>query len=143
MEELLNLKYRLLQGDISGALLLVEELEEMSRDDKFNSLRSYGNIMLLYMIKQQAENRTTRSWDVYIRNSVREIQQRNKRYQMEGYYLNSEELRQVLETAYPMALDQASLEVAEGQYETAELEKAIDKQEIIKNALALISPPDE
>jgi len=48
MEELLNLKYRLLQGDISGALLLVEELEEMSRDDKFNSLRSYANIMLLY-----------------------------------------------------------------------------------------------
>jgi len=95
------------------------------------------------MIKQQAENRTTRSWDVYIRNSVREIQQRNKRYQMEGYYLSSEELRQVLETAYPMAIDQASLEVAEGQYETAELEKAIDKQEIIKNALTLISPPDE
>lgn len=143
MEELLNLKYRLLQGDVSGALLLVEELEEMSRDDKFNSLRSYANIMLLYMIKQQAENRTTRSWDVYIRNSVREIQQRNKRYQMEGYYLSSEELRQVLETAYPMALDHASLEVAEGQYETAELEKAIDKQEILKNALTLISPPDE
>jgi len=54
MEELLNLKTRLLQGDIPGALSIVEELEEMSCDDKFNNLRGYANILLLYLIKQQA-----------------------------------------------------------------------------------------
>ena len=42
-----------------------------------------------------------------------------------------------------MAIDRASLEVAEGQYETADLEKAIDQKEIINKALALITPPDE
>ena len=48
MEELLNLKERLLCGDISGALVIVEELEEMSRDDKINNIRSYAIILLLH-----------------------------------------------------------------------------------------------
>ncbi len=42
MEELLELKDRLLQGDISGALVIVEDLEEMSRDDKVNNIRNYA-----------------------------------------------------------------------------------------------------
>jgi hypothetical protein len=33
----------------------------------------------MHLIKQQAENRTTRSWEVSIRNFVREIQRENKR----------------------------------------------------------------
>jgi len=36
MEELFTLKSLLLDGNISGALAIVEELEEMSRDDKIN-----------------------------------------------------------------------------------------------------------
>lgn len=54
MEELFALKDLLLKGDISGALAIVEELEEMSRDDKINHIRSYGVILLLHLIKQQA-----------------------------------------------------------------------------------------
>lgn len=46
MEELLELKNLLLNGDISGALVIVEELEEMSRDDKINNIRSYAKILL-------------------------------------------------------------------------------------------------
>ncbi len=96
MEELLTLKERLLCGDISGALVIVEELEEMSRDDKINNIRSYAIILLLHLIKQQAENRTTRSWDVSIRNTVREIQEKNKRRKAGGYYLPSEDLLDIL-----------------------------------------------
>ncbi len=33
MEELLELKDLLLKGDVQGALIIVEELEEMSRKD--------------------------------------------------------------------------------------------------------------
>jgi hypothetical protein len=36
MEELLELKTLLLQGHISGGMAIVEDLEEMSRDDKIN-----------------------------------------------------------------------------------------------------------
>lgn len=139
MEELLVLKNRLLQGDLSGALAIVEELEEMSRDDKINNIRSHAKILLLHLIKQQAENRTTRSWEVSIRNSVREIREKNKRRKAGGYYLTEEELRATLEIAYRMAIDVASLEVAEGCYHPEELEKMVNREEIIHQALALIS----
>ena len=124
MEELLELKGLLLQGDISGALAIVEDLEEMSRDDKINNIRSYTFILLLHLIKQQAEKRTTRFWDVSIRNSVREIREKNKRRKAGGHYLNPEDLLQILEVAYEME----------------ELENLLNQQEIINHALALIDP---
>ncbi|CAD5920880.1 hypothetical protein PCC9214_00650 [Planktothrix tepida] len=138
MEELLTLKDLLLKGDIAGSLAVVEELEEMSRDDKINNIISYSIILLLHLIKQQAENRTTRSWDISIRNSIRQIQRKNKRRKAGGYYLNSEDLAEALEAAYPDAIDQASLEVEEGRYQPEELEKIVNKQEIINRALGLI-----
>ncbi len=142
MEELCTLKELLLKGDIKGSLALVEELEEMSLDDKINNIRSYAVILLLHLIKQQAEKRTTRSWEVSIRNSVREIQRKNKRRKAGGYYLTTEELVETLEEAYLNALDEASLEVEEGRYEPEELEKLINKEEILNHALALILPPN-
>lgn len=64
MEEILTLKSLILKGDMEGALTIVEELEEMSCDDKINAIESYAVILLLHLVKQQAEKRTTRSWDV-------------------------------------------------------------------------------
>lgn len=139
MEELLTLKNLLLRGDISGALVIVEELEEMSRKDITKTIRSYAVILLLHLIKQPAENCTTRSWEVSIRNSVREIQRENKRRKTGGFYLTPEELVETLEEAYLNAIDQASLEVEEGLYEPEELEKLLNREEIINRALALIS----
>jgi len=142
MEELLELKDLLLKGDISGAIAIIEDLEEMSKNDIINALRSYAVILLLHLIKQQAENRTTRSWEVSIRNSVREIQRRNKRRKAAGYYLTSEELVEILEEAYLNAIDEASLEVEEGRYLPDELEQLVNKEEILNRALALILPSE-
>jgi hypothetical protein len=140
MEELLNLKNLLLKGDFQGALIIVEELEEMSRNDIIKTIRSYAVILLLHLIKQQAENRSTRSWEVSIRNSIREIQRENKRRKTGGYYLTREELWETLEEAYLNAIDEASLEVEEGRYEPEELEKLVNQEEIIYRALGLILP---
>ncbi|MFM7449779.1 MAG: DUF29 family protein [Leptolyngbyaceae cyanobacterium] len=140
MEELIELKDLLLKGDISGALVIVEDLEEMSRDDKINNISSYAKILLLHLIKQQAENRTTRSWDVSIRNSALEIQSKNKRRKAGGYYLNPEELRLALEEAYEPALNAASLEVAEGLYDPQTLGNLLDRGTIVDLALTLILP---
>ena len=139
MEEILELKQLLLKGDIKGSLAIVEELEEMSRDDIINNIRSYAVILLLHLIKQQAENRTTRSWDVSIRNSVREIKRKNKRRKAGGYYLSQEELMETLQEAYLNAIDQASLEVEEGRYYSEELEQKVDRVEILNLALNLIN----
>jgi hypothetical protein len=139
MEELLDLKQLLLQGDIKGSLALVEDLEEMGRKAIVDKIRSYATILLLHLIKQQAENRTTRSWDVSIRNSTREIINTNKRRKASGYYLSNEELAETLVTAYLNAIDSASLEVAEGRYEPDELAAMVDRQAIITSALSKIS----
>ncbi|MEH2393424.1 MAG: DUF29 family protein [Nostoc sp.] len=140
MEELLTLKDLLVEGDVQRALLIVEELTEMSRNDIIKTIRSYAVILLLHLIKQQAENRTTRSWEVSIRNSVREIQRENKRRKAGGYYFTAEELLEILAEAYLNAIDEATLEVEEGRYEPEELEKLINREEIINRALTLILP---
>jgi hypothetical protein len=138
MEELLELKALLLKGDIKGSLAIVEELEDMSKNGIISTIRSYAVILLLHLIKQQAENRTTRSWDVSIRNSVREIQRQNKRRKAAGYYLSDEELTDTLNDAYLNALDAASLEVESGRYQSEQIEAIIDKNKLISAALLLI-----
>ncbi|MCZ8055272.1 MAG: DUF29 family protein [Microcystis sp. LE19-12.2C] len=138
MEELLELKALLLKGDIKGSLAIVEELEDMSKNGTISTIRSYAVILLLHLIKQQAENRTTRSWDVSIRNSVREIQRQNKRQKVAGYYLSDQELTDTLNDAYLNALDAASLEVESGRYQSEQLEAIIDKNKLISAAFLLI-----
>jgi hypothetical protein len=50
----------------------------MSREDKIYKIRSFIKILLIHLIKQEAQKRTTRSWDISIRNAVREINYINK-----------------------------------------------------------------
>ncbi len=115
----------------------------MGRKDIIKTIRSYGVILLLHLIKQKAENRTTRSWDISIRNAVREIYRENKRRKAGGYYLTLEELIETLEEAYLNAIDEASLEVAEGHYEVRELAQLVNREEIINLAMNLITQVEE
>ncbi len=138
MEELLELKELLVGGNISDALLLVEEMTEMSKDDKLNKIFSFAKILLLHLIKQMAENRTTRSWDLSIKNSVREIQRTNQRRKASGTYCEPSELREAFEDAYDIALDAASRETFEGRYESEELNKMVDCAAVIDKAMGLI-----
>jgi len=138
MEELIALRELLHKGNLSGALLMIDEMEEMSKKDILNKIRSYGIILLLHLIKQKVENRTTRSWDVSIRNSVLEIQDLNARPNSKGTYLNQQELRESLESGYRQAINQASLEVNEGQYDARELQKMVNQQEICDRAMQAI-----
>ena len=71
MEELFILKELFLSGNVTDALVLVEELTEMSKDDKLNKIFIFGKILLLHLIKQAAEKRKTRSWDLSIANAVK------------------------------------------------------------------------
>jgi len=138
MEELLELKALLLKGDIKGSLAILENLEDMSKNGIISTIRSYAVILLLHLIKQQAENRTTRSWDVSIRNSVREIQRQNKRRKAAGYYLSDQELTDTLNDAYLNALDAASLEVEAACYQSEQIEAIIDKNKLISDAFLMI-----
>lgn len=138
MEELMTLKELLYQGKIPEALELVEELEEMSKSDKLNKIFSYGIILLLHLIKQVAEKRTTKSWEASIRNAVKQIQRTNKRPKAKGTYLTEEELLETLEDAYDSALDRASLEAFEGIYEAEEIREMVNREKILQKAMDLI-----
>ncbi|MBN3872622.1 DUF29 family protein [Nostoc sp. JL33] len=145
MEELLELRQFLEQGKIHEALLLVDELEEMSLSDKINKIDSYGVILLIHLIKQKAEKRSTRSGDVSIENTVREINKINKRRKSGGFYLNQAELMDILQQGYQVALKRAALEAfvraafrRKGRYEAQELATMVDEQGILTQALELI-----
>lgn len=138
MEELFTLKELLDQGKISEALIIVEELEEMSKSDKLNKIFSFGIILLLHLIKQSAENRTTKSWDTSILNSVKQIQRTNKRHKAKGNYLTEEELLETLQDAYDSALRDAAIEAFEGRYEAEQIGEMVNREEIIKKAIDLI-----
>ena len=135
MEELITLRKYIEERDYIKALELVGELEEMSKEDKLNKIYSYAVILLVHLIKQQAEQRTTRSWDVSIDNCVREIKRTNKRRKSGGYYASKEELIETIDEAFEAAIKRATLEAFEGRYDSDELEQMIDVARVKEAAL--------
>lgn len=138
VEELMELRQYIEQGRYDDALVLIGEMEEMGRDDKINKFGSYLTILLLHLIKQHAEKRTTRSWDVSIQNVVQQMAFVNKRRKAGGFYLSAEEIREAVEAWYDIALRQASLEAFGGVYSTSELAARINDGAIKEEALGLI-----
>lgn len=138
MEELTTLRKYIEEKDYIKALELVGELEEMSKEDKLNKIYSYTVILLVHLIKQQAEKRTTKSWNVSIDNSVREINRTNKRRKTGGYYANKAELKETIDEAFEAAIKRASLEAFEGSYYSEELKQMLKIEDIKEAALNLI-----
>jgi len=134
----MELKELLKRGKVADALVLVEELEEMSKSDKLNKIFSYGIILLLHLIKKVAEKRTTKSWETSIFNAVTQIQRTNKRHKAKGNYLTEEELVETLQDAYESALRSAALEAFEGIYDFEEIAKMVKEDDMITMAMDLI-----
>ena len=138
MEELLELRKSITSGDYAKALSIVDELEVMSKEDKLEKIYSYAIILLLYLIKQEAEQRTTKSWDVSIKNSVERINRTNKRRKSGGYYAKKSELQEIIDDAVIPAVRNASLEAFEGSCSEAELVETIDLDLIKNKELAML-----
>jgi len=138
MEELLLLRQLIEEKQYDKALQVVDELEEMSREDKLNKIYSYAVILLWHLIKQEAEKRSTRSWEFSIYNASKEIKRVNKRIKSGGCYANEEELKDILTDAFDTALKKAALEALEGIYTDNELKEKIEEDQIKSKALTLI-----
>ncbi|OQX01684.1 MAG: hypothetical protein BWK80_59440 [Desulfobacteraceae bacterium IS3] len=138
MEELFELRKHIEQGNYTAAIALLGEMEEMSRDDKINKIGSLIEILLLHIIKQHAEQRSARSWDVSIQNALDNIEDINKRRKSGGYYLGRGELEQIIAERFPRALRRASLEAFEGSFDASELAEKIDAGKIRLESLKLI-----
>ncbi|HSX80040.1 MAG TPA: DUF29 family protein [Candidatus Saccharimonadia bacterium] len=142
MDELVELRTLLETGRIEEALLLVDELEEMSREDKMNKISSYMRILLIHLIKQQAEQRRTRSWEVSIKEALRQINRTNSRRKAAGVYLSREELRSELEDVYDLALERAALEAFGGVYSVEDIATHVSRAQVLEEALRhIVSEP--
>lgn len=138
MNELQELREKIEKQDYQGALLIVNELEEMSVEDKLNKIYSYIVILLVHIIKQEAENRTTSSWNRSIYNSIKYINKTNKRRRSGGYYASDEVLNEIINEAYEHALSEASFEAFEGKMSPQELGEKVDSETIKQKAFASI-----
>jgi len=142
MEELMELRQLLEAGHLPEAMLLLDEMDEMAKDDKINKIESYLRILLLHLIKQQAEKRTTRSWNLSIRNATRDVLRSWKRRKAGGYYLSEDELREAIAEVFMDALGAAAEEVFSGTYSEKQLAALVTPQLIQAEALRRLLQPD-
>jgi hypothetical protein len=134
MFELEELRKRIEEQDYQGALKIVDELEEMSVEDKLNKIESYMVILLMHLIKQEAEQRTT-SWNRSISNSVKGINKTNKRRKSGGYYVKQEAIATMFAETFDDAMEEAAYEAFEGKLSIEELAAKLDRQQIIDKAI--------
>lgn len=138
MEELIQLRESIEKQDLVTALQIVDELEEMSVEDKLNKIFSYMIILLLHLIKEDAEKRLTKSWKLLINKSVKQINRTNKRRKSGGYYAKKEDLIEIVNDAFELALESAAIEAFGGAYDEQELLNLIDMNKIKDKAISLL-----
>jgi hypothetical protein len=138
VEELMELKAHIEQGRYAEALALIGEMEEMSREDKAHKMGSFIEILLIHLIKRRAEGRSTRSWDVSIKNALESIEDVNTRRKSGGRYLTDRELKELIDRRYRRALRRASLEAFEGSLDEDRLASKLDEAAVKHEALQLI-----
>lgn len=135
-EELFELRQAIEAGDTTQALALLDEMDEMSRDDKINKVLSFMEMLLKHRIKQAAEKRSTRSWEKSVKHAVGRIARTNKRRKAGGYYLEDDALALALAEAYPSALEDAADEAFEGIYTDEQIAAMVDRDTLLDAALA-------
>jgi len=138
MDELLQLREHIERGRYADALVLIGEMEEMSRDDKIQKIESFLQVLLVHLMKQKAERRSTRSWEVSIRNAIDAIERVNKRRRSGGYYLDETDIAESVDEILASALRQASLEAFEGRHDENELAAMLDLGELKREVLDML-----
>lgn len=138
MEELLELRKQLEAHNYEAAIAIVNDLEEMSREDKINKIFSFSVLLLQHVIKQEAEGRTTSSWNASIKEASVQIKRINTRRKAGGTYLSDGELKDNLKQAFPVALSKATAEAFGGALSESELQLKITPQSIREQAFLLI-----
>jgi hypothetical protein len=95
-------------------------------------------VLLIHLIKQAVEKRSTRSWDDSIEEALDSIAATNKRRSSGGYYLDDEALALALTEAWPRALRRAAREAFEGVYSAEHLATQVDREALLETALRQI-----
>ncbi|WP_373527008.1 DUF29 family protein [Nostoc sp.] len=138
-QELIDLKKSILEGRYADALVIVDELEGMSKQAILRNIQAYLRILLIHLIKNQLEQRLTGSWVASIRNSVREIKKLNIKDNKKSYYINLNEWDTYMEDEIEAAVRDTSVEVLNGMYNEFQLVEMVDRKQIIQTALKFLA----
>jgi hypothetical protein len=138
-QELIDLRASILEGRYNDALAIVDELEGMSKQAILRTIQSYLLILLIYLIKNQIEQRLTGSWVNSIRNSIREIQKLNIKDNKTSYYIKKNEWESwIEEEVIEDAIANASEEVMNGQFTRSQLSEMLDRPQLFQIATRLL-----
>ena len=138
MEELEALRKMVEEHDYTAALALIDEMDEMAKDDKIVKVESFMHVLLVHLIKRYAEKRTTPSWERSVKFSLQGIFKSNKRRSSKGYYLKTEELKDAIEESFEFALSDAADEAFGGAFSPKQLEDMVDSELVKEEMLGLI-----
>jgi Domain of unknown function DUF29 len=134
-QELIDLRNSILEGRYTDALMIVDELEGMSKQANLRQIKSFLRVLLIHLIKNQIEQRLTNSWAASIRNAIREIKAINLKDNKTSYYINQDEWETLIEEeVIEDAIADASLEVLNGKYTRSQLSTILDKNQIFVTA---------
>ena len=110
----------------------------MSWDNKIHKIQSYMHVLLIHLIKQAAEHRTTPSWDRTIRNVLFWIPHINRRRKAGGWDIPADDLQEALADVYEHALDSAAAEALGGAHTTTSLGVLVDRGRVLAQAYEMI-----
>lgn len=136
--ELVELREAIRQGRISEALYIVDELDDMGRRAIIRNIESYLVVLLMHLIKSQAQKKLTRSWMKSLRNSILEIASLNLQDNKKAYYIHQASWGEHLEYAYQRAFFEAADEV-DGGIDSKALAVRVDKAEVLRIAEHLLN----
>jgi len=137
-QELIDLRTCIQEGRYADALVIVDELEGMSKQAILRNIQAYLRILLIHLIKNQVEQRLTSSWVASIRNSLIEIKKLNLKDNKKSYYINLNEWDSYIEDEIEVAVGDASVEVLNGMYNEFQLADLVDRNQIIQTVLKLL-----
>ncbi|HEY9607518.1 MAG TPA: DUF29 family protein [Allocoleopsis sp.] len=138
-QELIDLRASILEGRYEDALVIVDELEGMSKKAILRAIKSFIIRILIHLIKNQVEQRLTNSWVASIRDSLLEIQDLNLKENKTSYYIKSDEWQPLLDSILEAAIRTASVEVQGGAYTPFQLSEIVDRTQVVETALNMLA----
>jgi fatty acid/phospholipid biosynthesis enzyme len=137
-QELIDLRTSILEGRYDDALMLVDELEGMSKQAILRNIESFLERMIVHLIKNQIEQRLTNSWVAFISDSLRRIQKLNLKDNKTSHYIAVNEWLVAIEEAIEAAIRPASAEVQGGIYTPFQLSEMVDRNHVTAIAQQLL-----
>ncbi|GAB4289929.1 MAG: hypothetical protein Fur0025_24590 [Oscillatoriaceae cyanobacterium] len=137
-QELTELRACIVEQRYDDALVILDELEGMSKKAILQNIESFLVRLLTHLMKNQVEQRLTNSWAASIRDSIIKIQALNLKDNKKSHYIQLDEWEELLETAFDDAVFAASIEIASGIYPPSQLAEMIDKDVIMNLANHLL-----